>query len=68
MREVFKVLRVMGKAFGTKGLAGGQTIDIKYTGKEVTVETLEAIHLRKTSALLEAAVISGAIIGGRSAN
>ena len=56
----------MGKAVGVHGLAGGQTVDIKCEGKEVDCDTLEYIHLHKTAALLEAAVVCGALVGGQT--
>eukprot|EP00887_Chlorella_sp_A99_P002333 scaffold10.g2333.t1 len=60
-----RVLRV-GKAVGSEGLVAGQVVDIKSegAGEAVGVETLQYIHEHKTAALLEAAVVSGAILGG----
>lgn len=45
---------------------GGQVVDIKSEGAGVTVglDTLQYIHEHKTAALLEAAVVSGALLGG----
>lgn len=42
----------------------GQVVDLQCEGREVDRDTLEYIHLHKTAALLEAAVVCGAIIGG----
>ena len=46
----------------------GQIVDIKSEGQgeAVGLETLEYIHDHKTAALLEAAVVSGALLGGAS--
>lgn len=56
----------MGKAVGAEGLVGGQIVDLKSEGlgRGVGLETLQYIHEHKTAALLEASVVSGAIVGG----
>lgn len=41
-------------------------MDIKSEGQQVPLETLEWIHTHKTAALLEASVVSGAIVAGAS--
>ena len=41
-----------------------QVVDIKSEDKEVGIDVLQYIHHHKTAALLEAAVVCGAIIGG----
>ena len=42
-----------------------QVVDIKSEGSpDVTLDTLRYIHHHKTAALLEAAVVSGALLGG----
>lgn len=62
--RLLKVVGHLGKAVGAQGLVSGQAVDIKSEGKELDSKTLEYIHLHKTAALLEAAVLSGATIGG----
>jgi geranylgeranyl diphosphate synthase type II len=57
----------LAKAIGTKGLVAGQVSDLCSQGLnpyDVGLERLEFIHLHKTAALLEAAAVLGAIIGG----
>lgn len=50
---------------GASGLAGGQALDIECQGAPtVELETLEAMHVRKTGALIEAAIVTGAMLGG----
>ena len=43
-----------------------QVVDIQSETKRVPVETLEWIHVHKTAALLEASVVTGAIVAGAS--
>ncbi|KMZ57403.1 Heterodimeric geranyl(geranyl) pyrophosphate synthase large subunit 1, chloroplastic [Zostera marina] len=55
----------LSRCVGTEGLVAGQVVDLEMTGNEkVGIEKLEYIHLHKTAALLEAAVVMGAIVGG----
>jgi len=50
---------------GAAGMVGGQALDIEATGAgAVTVERVEAIHLRKTARLLAAAAAGGAAAAG----
>ena len=65
-----RVIGVVGelmRSIGTEGLVAGQVVDICSEGlSDVGLEHLEFIHLHKTAALLEAAVVLGAILGGGS--
>lgn len=59
-----QVIAELGRAVGTEGLVAGQVVDIKSENVEVGLEVLRYIHHHKTAALLEAAVVCGAVIGG----
>lgn len=59
-----EVIYVISRAAGYNGMVLGQMLDISSEGKGITLEELETIHLNKTSALIEASVQSGAILGG----
>jgi geranylgeranyl diphosphate synthase type II len=64
-RRVLQVIVEVGKSVGSEGLVGGQVVDIKSEGdSSVGLDTLKYIHEHKTAALLESAVVSGAILGG----
>ena len=58
-----EVVRLLAQAAGSHGMAGGQAIDIASVGREMTREELEFMHLRKTGALIRAAVLIGARAG-----
>lgn len=63
--KVLQVISRLGYAVGA--LVGGQVMDLESEGKtDVTAETLSFIHIHKTGALLEACVVSGAILAGAS--
>jgi geranylgeranyl diphosphate synthase, type II len=65
--KILRVVAILGRAMGAAGLVGGQVVDLECEGRsDVTIETLNFIHNHKTAALLEAAVISGAILAGAS--
>jgi geranylgeranyl pyrophosphate synthase len=55
---------VLGEACGTRGLIGGQVMDLESEGRDVDGEALERLHRAKTGALLSACVRGGAILGG----
>jgi geranylgeranyl diphosphate synthase, type II len=54
-------------AGGARGMVGGQAADMAAEGREPDLATVEFIHVRKTGALLRAAVRAGAIVGGADA-
>lgn len=62
--RVVQVLKLVAEASGTRGMVGGQMVDIESEGKQVDAETLEYIHRHKTSALIRASVVAGAILAG----
>jgi geranylgeranyl diphosphate synthase, type II len=65
--RLLRAISVLAKAVGSQGLAAGQVVDICSAGsQEVGLEQLEFIHVHKTAALLEGAVVIGAILGGGS--
>lgn len=62
--RVVRAIAELGSAVGAAGLVAGQIVDIESEGKQVSLKDLEYIHINKTSKLLEAAVVCGAILGG----
>ncbi|MFR4351929.1 MAG: polyprenyl synthetase family protein [Roseburia sp.] len=60
--QAFAILA--GKA-GIYGMVGGQTVDVESEGRtDMTREKLEFIYQLKTSALLEASMVVGAVLAG----
>jgi geranylgeranyl pyrophosphate synthase len=63
-------LRVVAAAAGAVGMVGGQTVDLQAAGQVerhhlvLTGESLRAMHLAKTGALIRASALSGAIMAG----
>ncbi|MFN8625408.1 MAG: farnesyl diphosphate synthase [Candidatus Binatia bacterium] len=54
----------IAKAAGAYGMVGGQVADIDAEGSVPDLPLVEFIHVRKTGALIRAAVRSGALLGG----
>jgi farnesyl diphosphate synthase len=55
-----KMIQVLADASGTAGMAGGQALDLAAVGRELSLAELEAMHRRKTGALIRAAVLIAA--------
>ena len=53
------MVRTLAVAAGSRGMAGGQAIDLESTGKSLTLPELEFMHIHKTGALIRAAVLLG---------
>jgi geranylgeranyl diphosphate synthase, type II len=57
-------ITTLARALGTKGMLGGQVVDIQSEGKKVSLETVNYIHNHKTAALIEASLVMGAQLAG----
>jgi farnesyl diphosphate synthase len=58
-----EMLKLLAHASGSRGMAGGQAIDLASVGKSLTLPELEFMHIHKTGALIRAAVLLGAHCG-----
>ena len=54
-----EMVRILALAAGSRGMAGGQQIDLDATGKALSLPELEFMHIHKTGALIRAAVMLG---------
>ena len=63
-----RTLERIATAAGAEGMVGGQVIDLAATGATAAFDAdrLRAMHGRKTGALIRAAAVAGAIMGGAS--
>ena len=61
-----RLCRLLAKAAGHSGMAGGQAIDLASVGTTLTEDQLRHMHRLKTGALLEASVMMGATCGDAS--
>ena len=63
---VVKLIQQLAEAAGPRGMVAGQVEDVSTTGTVIPLAQLQALHKRKTGALLEYAVQAGATIAGAS--
>lgn len=62
-RQQIEMVALLAHASGSRGMAGGQAIDLASVGKPLTQPELELMHALKTGALIRAAVLLGALAG-----
>ena len=57
------LVRLLARASGHDGMAGGQAIDLASVGQQLDEKSLRDMHRRKTGVLLQASVMMGAACG-----
>ena len=63
--HLLQVINQLSYAIGAGGLVGGQIVDLASEKlRNIDLETLNFIHCHKTGVLLQASVVSGAILAG----
>lgn len=62
-----RMIDTLAVASGSRGMAGGQAIDLASVGKSLNISELETMHLRKTGALIRASAELGALSAGQVA-
>ncbi|HQT26281.1 MAG TPA: polyprenyl synthetase family protein, partial [Burkholderiales bacterium] len=55
-----EMMRLLAQASGSRGMAGGQAMDLENVGKSLDFPELEAMHIRKTGELIRASILIGA--------
>lgn len=56
-----KMLGLLAQAAGSRGMVGGQAIDLAAVGRELSLAELENMHIHKTGALIRSSVLLGAL-------
>lgn len=64
--HIGKAFRILTAKTGIYGMLGGQCVDVEYEGKNLERERLDFIYRLKTSALIEASMMVGAVLAGAS--
>lgn len=59
-QQQVKMIHLLALASGSRGMAGGQAIDLASVGISLTQQELEFMHIHKTGALIRAAALLGA--------
>lgn len=64
MIRVARALKILGQKTGIDGMLGGQGVDVENDGRPLSREMLDYIYENKTSALIEASLMIGAVLAG----
>ncbi len=64
--RIIKALKIMSHKTGIYGMLGGQSVDVENDGKPMSREMVDYIYENKTSALIQASMMTGAVLGGAS--
>jgi len=59
--QKIQMIDILAHASGSRGMAGGQAIDLAAVGKTLNITELENMHIHKTGALIRASVELGAL-------
>ena len=62
-QQQLEMIALLAHASGSRGMAGGQAIDLAAVGQPLSQPELELMHALKTGALIRAAVLLGALAG-----
>ena len=63
-----KAMQILAKKAGIYGMIGGQVVDVANAGCAPTKDVLDFIYELKTAALIESAMMIGAVLAGASEN
>ena len=56
-----QMINTLSMSCGSRGMAGGQAIDLLSTGNELDIAQLEDMHIHKTGALIRASIVLSAL-------
>ena len=62
--RVGRAVGILARKAGLYGMCGGQAMDVQLTGSEPSAHQLDFIYRNKTGALIEAAMMIGAVLAG----
>lgn len=63
-KRIGRAIRILSSKAGVFGMIGGQSVDIENDGKPIEKDALEFIYRLKTGALIEGAMMVGAVLAG----
>jgi farnesyl diphosphate synthase len=52
-----RMIEILAEAAGSRGMVGGQAIDLESENKQLSLAELEALHIHKTGALIRACLL-----------
>jgi len=63
-QKSLQIINSVAVAAGCNGMIDGQMLDMISEGKNLNINDIKALHKKKTGALIEVSVFSGALLGG----
>jgi geranylgeranyl pyrophosphate synthase len=60
-KTTLKMIQILAQASGSRGMAGGQMMDLSSVGQQRNLAELEDMYIHKTGALIRASVLLGAL-------
>lgn len=67
-QKALETIRLIAHAAGFDGMVGGQAVDVESEGAVADADRVEYMHTHKTGALINASVVSGALLAGADEN
>ena len=64
VRLIGRAMQILARKAGIYGMVGGQVVDVASAGKVISGDTLDFIYKLKTGALIESAMMIGAVLAG----
>lgn len=64
LHATIAIIKLIADAAGSRGLIGGQVVDLESEGKDIDEPLLEYIHTHKTGCLITASILLGATLAG----
>jgi geranylgeranyl diphosphate synthase, type II len=66
LNQKLRTMEIIAKAAGTSGMIGGQVVDMESEGKTIPTDLLKFMHEHKTGAMIEASILSAAVLNNAS--
>jgi len=63
-KQGIEASKILAESSGSRGMVGGQSVDVQTDGLSIEKDILEYIHMNKTSRLIQAALKMGATLAG----
>jgi geranylgeranyl diphosphate synthase type II len=66
--KALRCVTILARAVSSRGMIGGQTVDILSSDRKIRINVLKYIHLKKTGALLQTAMDLACVMAGAEEN
>lgn len=59
-----QIISILSSRAGANGMVGGQALDLSSVNKDLNLDEVSLIHLKKTKELIEASILIGSLLAG----